>query len=210
MKAPARATAALTIALLPVTAVLALHFRDGPPARVTGGFGEDSCVACHFGNELNEGAGRLTLAGLPERFEPGATYALEIALTRPGMSAAGFQLAVRDSEDRTQAGGVTISDDKRVAILDERGMQFVQHRLVAAPTTGEDTVRWQIAWTAPESVGRVTRTPRPSRVTAMIRRRGTTFTRWSSQARSDSFLDFNPSCMGSRLVLKLEEGYQCR
>ena len=68
----------------------------------------------------------------------------------------GFQLAVRNSEDRTQAGDVTISDDKRLGILDERGVQFVQHRLTAAPATGEDTVRWQIAWSAPKSAGRVT------------------------------------------------------
>ena len=156
MKAPARAIAALAIALLPATAVLALHFRDGPPARVTGGFGEDSCVACHFGNAPNDGVGKLTLDGLPERYEPGATYALEVALTRPGMKAAGFQLAVRNADDKSQAGHLAVADEECLRILEERGVQFVQHRLAEAPAAGADTVRWKLSWTAPETSRRVT------------------------------------------------------
>lgn len=104
-------------ALLPAPALVALHFRDGPPARVTGGFGEDSCVACQFGNEVNDPAGRLTLAGFPERYVPGVTYDLELTLMRkPTIAAAGFQLAVRQVHNRAQAGTIKASTEGEARI----------------------------------------------------------------------------------------------
>ena len=79
MKKTVRAVAMLAV-FLPPPSLLALHFRDGPPARVTGGFGEDSCLACHSGKALNEAGGRLTLSGFPEMYVPGARYELELRL----------------------------------------------------------------------------------------------------------------------------------
>jgi len=154
--APARALAALAIALLPVTTLLALHFRDGPPARVTGGFGEDSCLACHFGNAPNDDAGKLTLSGISERYEPGSIYELEVALSRPGMKAGGFQLAIRNADDRMPAGRIAVpaEEKSRVGVLEERGVQFAQHRLAEAPAS--DEVQWKLSWTAPETPRRVT------------------------------------------------------
>jgi hypothetical protein len=158
VKRPAWAIGALAALCLPAPALLALHFRDGPPARVTGGFGEDSCEVCHFGNSLNDAAGKLTLSGLPKQFEPGATYPLELALTRPGLKAGGFQLAIRNADDRSQAGRVTVPavEESRVAILEERGVQFAQHRLAEGPAEGGDSLQWQLSWVAPASGGSVT------------------------------------------------------
>lgn len=158
MRPTARAFAAIAIALFAAPALLALHFRDGPPARVTGGLGEDSCAACHFGNALNEGAGKLMLAGFPERFEPGRTYALELTLDRPGMKAAGFQLAIRQAEGKTQAGRIEVpqSDEASIALLEERGVQFAHQQAPAAPSTDEGAVHWRLSWTAPESDGTAT------------------------------------------------------
>jgi hypothetical protein len=158
VRAAAWPIAAVLAALLPAPALLALHFRDGPPARVTGGFGEDSCAACHFGNASNDEAGELTLEGLPERFEPDATYALEVALTHPDLAAAGFQLAIRNAGDHTQAGQIAVpaQEAERVAILEERGVQFAQHRLAAVPAAGASSLRWKLSWTAPEQAGPVT------------------------------------------------------
>ena len=158
MRPFARALAALAIALFSAPTLLALHFRDGPPARVTGGFGEDSCAACHFGNALNEGAGKLTLAGFPARFEPGETYALELTLERPGMKAAGFELAIRQADGKTQAGRIKVAetDEASVALLEERGVQFAHQRAPAPPAAGESAVRWRLSWTAPESGGAAT------------------------------------------------------
>lgn len=160
--APAQRRAATLVvlanALFPAPAILALHFRDGPPARVTGGFDEDSCVACHFGHDVNDPAGRLTLTGFPERYVPGMTYDLELKLTRqPKIAAAGFQLAVRLAPGTTQAGTIRVSapDQARIGILDERGVQFAHHRLAETAAPDADTASWKLAWTAPETAGPV-------------------------------------------------------
>lgn len=149
--------AALAAALLPAPALLALHFRDGPPAQVTGGFGGDSCIACHSGNALNDDVGRLTLEGFPDRYTAGTTYDLELTLSRtPEIPVAGFQLAVRLA-DSTQAGKIQVpaEDQTRIVVLDERGVQYAHHRLVDPAPPASETVRWKLSWTAPEAIGQL-------------------------------------------------------
>ena len=149
--------AVFAAALLLAPALLALHFRDGPPAQVTGGFGWDSCIACHAGNALNDDVGRLTLEGFPERYTPGATYDLELTLTRPPeIAAAGFQLASRRA-DSTQAGTIQVAaeDQARIALLDERGVQYAHHQLAEPAAPATETVRWKLSWTAPQASGEI-------------------------------------------------------
>ena len=144
-------------ALLPAPALLALHFRDGPPAQVTGGFGGDSCIACHSGNAPNDDAGQLMLRGFPERYTPGTTYDLELTLSRqPAITAAGFQLAVRLA-DSTQAGTISVpADDRaRVALVDERGVQYAHHQLAEPAPSASESVRWKLSWTAPQAAGEI-------------------------------------------------------
>jgi hypothetical protein len=149
--------ALLVAALLPAPALLALHFRDGPPAQVTGGFGGDSCLACHSGNLPDDGDGQLTLQGFPDRYTPGTTYDLELTLSRPpAIATAGFQLAVRLA-DSTQAGTIQVpaEDRTRVALLDERGVQYAHHQLAEPAAPASETVRWKLSWTAPETAGTI-------------------------------------------------------
>jgi hypothetical protein len=148
----------LATALLAAPALLALHFQDGPPASVTGGFGEDSCLACHSGNPQNHAAGGLALTGFPERYMPGATYDLELTLSRqPALAAAGFQLAIRFA-DKTQAGTIRVptEDEARIGLLDERGVQFAHHLLAETVPAATETVRWKLSWIAPGATGPVT------------------------------------------------------
>ncbi len=156
---------ALAVALLLLAplggAVLAVTpggtlFRDGPPARVSGGFGEDSCFACHWGGEENDGVGRLALTGAPDRYEPGREYDLEVTLVRRGMEVAGFQLASRFAADTAQAGEFQVPGDEegRVSILQERGVHFVHHTLGGIRLAAPDTARWRVRWRAPVDPGR--------------------------------------------------------
>jgi hypothetical protein len=177
---------AVAVAVVAVTATTG--FRDGPPARVTGGFGEDDCTACHYADMGPPASGRLTLGGLPARFTPGETYRLELLLEHAGMVAGGFQLAIRHAVDdavsespsrgstqehsreqsaapsATQAGSLSVPDDQhlRAGVIEERGIQFAQHRLDGAAVEGADPpdaadddgverVSWSVLWTAPES-----------------------------------------------------------
>jgi hypothetical protein len=135
----------------------AAHFPDGAPARVTGGFGEDTCLACHWNGSENDGEGVLRLSGFPDRFEEGRTYRLTLELERPGMEVAGFQLAVRRAADTLQAGSFRIPEEEkaRVAVVTEREVKFAQH-LEGGTTLREEAVsRWTLEWTAPAYRGPV-------------------------------------------------------
>src|SRR5688572_21950865 len=72
-----------------------LPLRDAPPLAHTGGFGEQTCLACHMDGELNEPGGTLAIEGLPERYQAGQRYTLAVAIAHPELRAAGFELSAR-------------------------------------------------------------------------------------------------------------------
>ena len=134
------------------TAGAHIPFRDGPPARVTGGFGEDSCYACHWDGAENDEAGSLTVDDFPDRYEAGAVYDLEVAVAHPNLEVAGFQLAVRRAEDGAQAGRlqVGVGEEDRVRILTDREIDFAHHLLPGIEPSGGNAARWGVRWMAPE------------------------------------------------------------
>lgn len=128
-------------------------FPDGAPARVAGGFGGDTCLACHWEfDEEEDPVGSLQLTGLPERWTPGTSYTLEIEVKRPGMVAGGFQLAARFAADTAQAGTFLIPahETERIALLQEGNLLFAQHMESGVPVDeGTGRIRWNVAWEAP-------------------------------------------------------------
>lgn len=133
-------------------------FRDGPPARVSGGFGEETCIACHFGSAAeNDPSGGLEIAGVPEGYTPGESYTVTVTLTRPGMVAGGFQLTSRFQEDGRQAGELSPgeNDQARVGFTTEREVVYAHHLLPGITPTAADANRWTLRWKAPESGGTV-------------------------------------------------------
>lgn len=136
---------------------LRAHFMDGPPVRSTGGFGEPSCIDCHWGAEVDDPAGSFFLEGVPERFRPGQTYDLALVLTRPGMVVGGFQLSARFEGDGGQAGDLRIPTEaeSRMAVVEERDVLYAQQRSAGMTLTSPDTVRWPLRWTAPDGPGPV-------------------------------------------------------
>jgi hypothetical protein len=132
-------------------------YLDGAPPGFSGGFGEDSCLACHFDEDLNEPPGRLILSGVPASYTPGETYSVSVALTRPGMVLAGFQLTAR-FEDGTQAGTLTSPSgaEERVAISPdtETRVLYAHQRGTAAEPAAPGAARWTVSWTAPAADAR--------------------------------------------------------
>jgi hypothetical protein len=130
-----------------------LAFPDAPPAGTTGGFGEDSCFACHFDGTPNDGRGKLTLSGLPERYEGGETYTLTLSLTHPEMAVAGFLLAIRHVRDGNQAGRLDVptAESSRVGLTEEREITFAHHLLDGTALEERHEARWSIDWTASAS-----------------------------------------------------------
>jgi hypothetical protein len=148
-------SAAAGIALGTVAA--APFYAAGPPAGRTGGFNEPTCRECHQHNPLNDPPGILSLAGLPPSYEPNRMYYLTLTLARPGMLAAGFQLASR-SHDREggQAGSLAPADERTTfAPATLPALQYLQHTRPGTSLTAADTARWTFMWRAPEGLGPV-------------------------------------------------------
>ncbi|HEX8906359.1 MAG TPA: choice-of-anchor V domain-containing protein [Longimicrobiaceae bacterium] len=129
-------------------------FPDTPPPARTGGFGEQTCRACHFDGELNAAGGTFSISGIPERYTPGQTYRLTISLQRTAMQAGGFELAARfaagDSAGR-QAGTLRASDERAQVKTAASGIQYASHTRPGIQLTAEGRIAWVLEWTAPES-----------------------------------------------------------
>jgi hypothetical protein len=126
-------------------------YADGAPPGFSGGFGEESCHACHFEADANLPPGRVVLTGLPDAFVPGERYPLTVTLTRPGMALGGFQLTARFVDDGAQAGALEggPGEEARVAIARSVGVEYANQRRPGAAPVAPDTSRWTLVWTAP-------------------------------------------------------------
>lgn len=133
-----------------VTPVPAHAYAEGAPPGFSGGFTEQSCDACHFHAAPNAGPGRLSFAGVPERFAAGEPYRVTISLTHDGMKLAGFQLTARFKDDGSQAGTFAKDgSDARVGIEAQSGVQYVGQRREGAAIATPNASRWTVMWTAP-------------------------------------------------------------
>lgn len=129
-------------------------YAEGAPQGFSGGFGEQSCHACHFHGEIDSGPRRVALAGVPEHFVPGERYPLTITLPRPGMKLGGFQLTARFKDDGRQAGTLAPAPDaeERIAVEAQGEVQYAGHRRNGTALAAPDTARWSLVWTAPKAV----------------------------------------------------------
>ena len=154
-------TGGLTAALLsaaplpeaarPAAAGLEAAYLDGPPPAHAGGFGSDTCHACHFENDLDAPGGMLTLGGVPDAFDPSATYRITVSLERPGMGRAGFQLAARVSEGDSAGGSagalLALGGDRRVQVVTgPDAVTYAQHTEPGTALTGPGTSSWTVEW----------------------------------------------------------------
>lgn len=126
---------------------------EGPLPGYTGGFGEPTCAACHFGAPLNEPGGTLQVVGLEGGYRPGQRHPVTVRFESFDMLSAGFQGAFRfeDGDRRgTGAGGIRALDDRVTVARGEGGTEYVQHtRVGSAPT--DDAIEWTFEWRAPDA-----------------------------------------------------------
>ena len=134
-----------------LVATAAGAYGDGPPPGHTGGFREPTCLRCHADNPVDDPLGAAAILGLPEAFEPGETYKLLVAVTRPGLVRAGFQLAARSlhADSSVIQAGTFRARGPAIAIAPDRGIEFVQHTARGTQTARPDTALWTVRWTAP-------------------------------------------------------------
>ena len=141
------------VAAVPAPHIARLPHIEGPPPGHTGGFGEPTCAACHFGAPLNEPGSALEVAGLDGGYRPGQRHPVTVRFESFDMLAAGFQGSFRfaDGERRgAGAGEVRPLDDRVTVVRGENGTEYVQHtRAGSTPTDG--VAEWTFEWRAPET-----------------------------------------------------------
>lgn len=147
---------ALTATLVTASPLLRATYIDGPPPAHTGGFGGDTCHACHFENDLDTPGGSLTLGGVPDTFDPSRTYRITVSLARPGMGRAGFQLAARLSggDAPGSPAGVLqgLGGDERVEVVDAPdGGTYAQHTEPGTTLSSPATAVWILEWRPPDA-----------------------------------------------------------
>jgi hypothetical protein len=129
--------------------------RDQPPLAHTGGFGEPTCVACHFDAALNDSAGAVTIDGVPARYQPGTRYRLTISVRHPALKLAGFELAARfaTGPDSAKQAGVLSATDDRAAVTagDVGGVQYAHHLRSGTTPLSPGLGRWTVEWVAPSA-----------------------------------------------------------
>lgn len=143
---PALAAGA-ALSVLPPTA---RAYRSGPPAAHTGGFGEATCIACHWGETEAPGDGLVIRA--PALYQAGRTYEVGIELRDPALAAAGFQLAARFADGPgagRQAGRLTPADSTVAVVTSGAGVQYASHSPAGTGPAGDGVARWTVRWTAP-------------------------------------------------------------
>jgi hypothetical protein len=95
---------------------------------------------------------------LPATFEPGETYELVVAITRPGLVRAGVQLAARSLNAYgavTQAGTFRVTGPA-LTIVHHEGIEYLQHTLDGTQVARPDTAVWTFGWMAPIETSTVT------------------------------------------------------
>src|SRR5688500_3909136 len=79
------------------------------PLGNTNAPGEKNCAQCHNSFGLNNGTGRILLNGIPDGYELGKNYNIEIRLDDADAIKWGFQLAIIDGIGQS-AGTVGVTD----------------------------------------------------------------------------------------------------
>ena len=133
------------------TSALRVH-PDAPLPAHTGGFGEPTCLQCHFDGALNEPGGRLRVDGFPEAYAPGETYTLDVRVAHEAMERGGFQMAARFAEGEHKGGqaGHFATGKADVTVDLAEGVEYVRQ---TASEPAPDSAKWIVRWTAPDTAG---------------------------------------------------------
>ncbi len=142
------------VTLLSITSLLEAVYLEGPPLAHTGSFGGDSCHLCHFDNDLDAPGGSLALTGLPDVFDPSATYRITVTLVRPDMVRGGFQLSARvtDGDHAGRQAGTLWALDGRVQVIEgPDAVVYAQHAKLGTELTGNGMTSWTVEWHPPDT-----------------------------------------------------------
>lgn len=136
--------AAIVVLFLPL---LAYAFSTGPPAGYSGAPGERNCTDCHVGAVNSDAAGSVAISNVPQAYQPGQQYTLNVTVQRSGRVKFGFEMTAIDSSGNGAGTFAPLGGDTQTDTLGNR--QYILHTL--SGSNGSNNRTWQVRWTAPSS-----------------------------------------------------------
>ncbi len=147
MRAVSPVIAAALVAALGAPLAARSLFPEDPPPGHTGGFGERTCLVCHFDNPMNAPEGDLSLQGVPTTYSLGDRYVVTVSVTHPELRTGGFQLSAR-SADGSQAGTIRAITD-RETVRSFEGVSYAFHTRRGSMVEERGRASWRVEWIAP-------------------------------------------------------------
>jgi hypothetical protein len=96
------------------------------------------------------GPGEVTIAGVPDVYEPGQTYTLAVTVSQTNRRRFGFQLTALDGANAKI--GALAPIDSSTQLLGQTGpggRQYVEHTQFGSLTSVVGSLTWQVKWAAP-------------------------------------------------------------
>ena len=124
-------------------------YPEGALLGHTGGFGEDSCAACHFAGPQGDDIA-LQVEG-PGIYEPGERYRFFVRVMDPDAMVAGFQLSARFVDGRNAGTLGADADGRQTGTLED--VIYASHSAPQRIEGGEAV--WELEWVAPDEAGPV-------------------------------------------------------
>ncbi len=135
---------------------LVIAYSRGPLPKLTGGFGEQTCMMCHNSYKLNDGrtlGGTFEIRGVPPKYVAGEKYPITVVIGQPGQKRWGFELSARFSGSGKQGGQLKPSD-QMTQVIEANGIQYAEHTLEGTRAgTVNGPVEFHLDWIAPDPSG---------------------------------------------------------
>jgi len=147
-----RRLAAWLLVGLPLATLQA--YEDGAAPGYTGGFGEDSCHACHSDNRLNHRRGSLSITGLPPKVDAGEYYTIIVTLAHEQLRRGGLQLSLRHADG--SSAGELHSDESTLTLHTNGNVEYLQQRAAKKPSQDKAGLSWKLQWRAPAAGSAIT------------------------------------------------------
>lgn len=155
MTKPLRISIAGSILIISLTSARVL--QNNGIAGYTNSPGEQNCTACHNSFALNSGGGSLSISTTPSMsptgYTPGATYTVDITVSKTGINLFGFGTEILTSAN-TNAGTISVLNSAQTKLLNSGSRRNIVHQLNGG--TGTDSKTFSFLWVAPATAGSAT------------------------------------------------------
>lgn len=134
----------------------------GPPLGFTGAPNEGNCTGCHYTYQVNSGAGKVEITGLPASYSPGQSYLVTVTVSHPTARAWGFEMTALDPNGTSATVGTMTPTSatttlKRDSDASGQPRTYLSHSEAGVAQGKMGSNSWSFTWTAPATnVGDIT------------------------------------------------------